>query len=230
MYNKQRVIIVGERQMLNLEEILSTITRKLVEKIQRITNKNVPVQRQKDQKKKKRQKDRTTTEMDGMIDFKCAPVRISKSYTVVPLDLYHSKQIPQFELDETYVRSADDSKSHHFPGITAQELKEIWDRLVLQNDRVTLVQSDEAKEKYCYCYRSKILGMREYITVQFINVEDSSYQSCSTFALHCTTSKRGKKRMERKIQQWLNQLHAFIATAFISESYRHEYIQSPCTP
>jgi hypothetical protein len=154
-----------------------------------------------------------------VIDF--AKLKISRkpvhSYTVIPLECYRMRfqrlKDSEFRLDPSVLQYANDKHAPIFKKITAKELARQWQRLMSKQVRVSLVFSDEKKLKYCYCQRTKLLGLSDYITVQFLNLEDMN-DTCCTLVIHSQSkwSWLNSGANEERIKQWLQELQEQINT------------------
>jgi hypothetical protein len=166
------------------------------------------------------------------IDFsKSIVTDVNKCYVVLPLDHHTPKKLVNFQINNSFVDIVDDKKAHIFPGLTARQLKTVWETIMRRRrDRTTIVDNDDESLRICYCHKSKFFGFRDYITVQFIDVRASETAYSSTFALYSSGGRTtNKTKNKKRMNEWLSELHVFVASSFLTEEYR-ERIISPCTP
>jgi predicted RNA-binding protein with RPS1 domain len=167
-------------------------------------------------------------------------------YLVIPLDLYHTTKLKSFKMSDSIIGLATEKKAHIFKGITAQELRSSWNEMISSKSRVTLEDIDHKSMKYCYSNRSKYFNIKDYITVQFIDICDngsnsdnkknkkllhcSKNQKSSTIAIYARRG-RGKldfQQNQKRVTKWLKELHEFLDKQ--KDVTNGEHIRSPCSP
>jgi uncharacterized protein (DUF1499 family) len=101
-------------------------------------------------------------------------------YLVIPLEQYKNNEIVQksFQISPTFQEKANDKNAPIF-NMSAKELHQIGNKLLLSLSKTVLLDSDDENLKYSYCQRTR-MDFPDYITVQYVDLTDGR----STFAIY----------------------------------------------
>jgi hypothetical protein len=95
-------------------------------------------------------------------------------YIVIPLAHIQNRNVKpeDFNLSPSLIKVAHNKNAPVFPGLTATELKEKWEKVMEREPRVQLLDADESNLKYCYVHKSKLFKLPDYVTVQFLDLKE----------------------------------------------------------